>query len=315
MRTWGGATLSREVLLTFRQEDIRVCSVATTVLIDPDWFGPFPPKMLGYLVDIDRRRQLAQETGASRMTMDATGLLWCNCSGSLRVIVSPSFSTGWRVISRDSCKQRYCVVCSDSGATSVARKKVDKVRGLLKEHDASILFITLRGRYCSWDGLREAVSHLHRSVKTFIGGKRFPGLGASRYTEFTRLEEDKLRPHIHMLLVVPKSYSKNPRRYLTKDEWADLWEEISNVSAPGAVKVQTVKYGDVLADVFRFTKYGLTLLDQDWTGEDDKKWSGEEVQRLGLILKGVRLRQDYGAMLFRRKTSMKAGVCGGRRRS
>jgi hypothetical protein len=247
--------------------------------------------------------------------MDATGFLWCDCSGYLRVVVSPSIHTGWRVTSRDSCKQRYCVVCSGSGATKVAREKVEKVRRLLEDHDAAILFITLRGRYCSWDGIQEAVNHLHRSVKTFIADKRFPGTGASRYTDFKRLEEDKLRPHIHMLVVVQKSYSKNPRQYLRKDEWTDLWQEISKIFESGSVEVQTVKADDVLGDVFRFTKYGLTLLDQDWTGEDDNKWSGEEVQRLGLILKGVRLRQDYGEMLFRRKRCRKATVCGRRRMS
>jgi hypothetical protein len=315
MSTPSGNSFSSEVLSTFRQKDFEVGSVTATLFIDPCWVGNYPPKMLAYLLDIDRRRNLADRTGLGRTTTDANGVLWSDCSGYVRIIVSPKLPSGWWVRSRDGCNQRFCPVCSDSRNTKIARKVMDRVRRLIEEHDPSLLFITLRGRYCSWDGLRDSVDHLHRSVKIFIGDKRFPGTGASRYTDFTRLDEERIRPHVHILVMVGKSYSKSPRRYLTKEGWADLWKEVSEVSEPDAVKVQTLKDEDVLGDVVRTTMYSLTLLDDEWTGDNGSQWSSEEVERLQEIVRGVRLHQDYGDLLFRRKRSKKSGICGRRRRS
>jgi hypothetical protein len=314
MLTNGGLTLGQDILDSFHREDLKVGSVTASISIDPAWVGPLPPKMLEHLQHIDRRRNLADATGLGRTKMDSTGILWSDCSGYLRVIVSPRLPNRWSVRFRDSCNQRFCPVCSDSRSTKIARKMVDKIRRLMEDKDASLLFITLRGRYCSWYGLPESVDHLHHSVKTLIGDKRFPGTGTSRYTDFTRFDDSTLRPHVHMLVLVGKSYHKNQRRYLRKDEWAGLWEDISRVSEPGAVKVETVKAGDVLGDIFRITKYALTLLDEEWTGEGDGEWSPEEVDRLQKILKGARLHQDYGEMLFRRRRCKKTGLCSRRRR-
>jgi hypothetical protein len=310
-----GGIFGPEIIRTFRQEDLKVGSVTATVSVDSTWVGPYPPAMLAYLFDIDRGRNIADRTGLGRITMDAGGVLWSDCSGYVRVIVSPGLPTGWKVRWRDSCNQRFCPVCADSKNTKIARQKVAKVRRLLEKTDVSLLYITLRGRYCSWDGLRESVDHLHRSVRKFVCDERFPGTGASRYTDFTRYDEDTIRPHNHILVLVGKSYSKNPRRYLTKDEWRELWYESSGVSEPDAVKVQTLKDEDVFGEVFRRTKYSLTLLDDSWTGDDEDHWSTEEVQRLQRILKGVRVRQDYGDLLLRRKRPRKSGVSGRRRRS
>jgi hypothetical protein len=156
---------------------------------------------------------------------------------------------------------------------------------VLAEHGrlGTSLFATLRGPECTWDDLRESVETLLGYAGQLFHVRGFPGTGLIAYVDFTRLDEYRLHPHLHLIVHVQKSYY-NSRRYWSSELWAEVWGEISGVWETGTIKIRKVD------DVSGAARYSLSLTTKD----DPGKWTVDEPMRFQTLLRDVRTTRAYG---------------------
>lgn len=167
------------------------------------------------------------------------------------------------------CRVRFCPVCQWRRSLMWVSRFFDSFPRIHKDYPKMrYIFVTFTVANVPVTELRQTVSVMGTAWKRLIKYKSYPALGFVRSLEVTKEKDlheyetifdektqkivkkktDKLirsarpdycHPHFHVLMAVPSSYFA--RDYLSKDEWAFMWQKALRVDYKPVCDVRVVK--------------------------------------------------------------------------
>lgn len=138
------------------------------------------------------------------------------------------------------CRVRHCPICQWRRALMWVSRFFDAFPRIHKAHpEMRYIMLTLTVRNCAISELRTTVVQMAKAWQRLSQRKSYPALGFVRSLEVTRGDDGSAHPHFHILLAVPPSYFGHS--YLSKDKWAELWQEAMRLDYKPVCDVRIVK--------------------------------------------------------------------------
>lgn len=215
-----------------------------------------------------------------------------------------------QLIHANFCRERLCPMCSEQRSKQIFAQ-VSQVMDVVEQERPELtpVFLTLTVRNCKagelsatldsifqgWNRMITGTSKLHRVVA-----------GWFRALEVTYNEAaDTYHPHVHAILLVPKSYFKaDSKDYMTTEKWVKAWRKAARLDYDPvcdirAVKAKSRKKRDATvadgraAAVAEVAKY--TVKDVDYL-KSDVELTDKLVKIFGAAIRGRRLYAFGGVM-------------------
>lgn len=158
------------------------------------------------------------------------------------------------------CRVRNCPVCQWRRAKMWSARFFDALPRIFADSPSiRFIFVTFTVANCPVSELRSMVNHMSESWHKMIKRKKFPALGFVRSLEVTKEKNlydksgkkliraarpDYCHPHFHVLMAVPSSYFS--RNYLSKDDYAEMWQQALKVDYKPVCDVRIVKPKEVV---------------------------------------------------------------------
>lgn len=142
------------------------------------------------------------------------------------------------------CRVRLCPMCSWRRSLLIAHQLKEVAHATGQRKPVRWLFLTLTIKNCHAEDLQDTLSHMMKSWERLSRRKSVKNavVGWFRGLEITRSTlDDTYHPHFHVLLAVEPSYFTNKDKYLTKDDWAELWRKSLRVDYQPIVDIRRVK--------------------------------------------------------------------------
>ena len=158
----------------------------------------------------------------------------------------------------NSCKHRFCPVCSWRKSRKNALKISILMQYLKEEENKEFVFLTLTAPNVKADELDDEIQHYNKSFKRLMERKEVKAAvkGYVRKLEVTyNKERDDYHPHFHVVLAVNKSYFTDTKAYITRDRWLELWQQSTKNPLITQVDVRKVKHTDNKKEVSEIAKY------------------------------------------------------------
>lgn len=171
----------------------------------------------------------------------------------------------------NSCKNRFCPVCSWKKAKKDALAISVMMKYLKQEENKEFIFLTLTAPNISAEELNNEVKHYNKSFKRLMERKEVKKIakGYIRKLEITYNKDrfitkemykkgqayyknlglkigdnnpnyNTYHPHFHVLIAVNKSYFTDKEYYITHKRWLELWQESTKNPLITQVNVQKV---------------------------------------------------------------------------
>ncbi|NIK13476.1 protein rep [Alkalibacillus almallahensis] len=188
-----------------------------------------------------------------------------------------------KLYKNNACKNRFCPICAWRKAGKDALKLSIMMKHLKSEQDKQLIFATFTTPNVKADELNDEIRHLNQSFQRLMQRKQVRETiqGYARKIEVTyNQERDDYNPHIHALFVVDKGYFNNPKKYMPRDRWLELWKSCTKDERITQVHVQKVRE-DNNSRAYEVAKY---------SAKDEDYLISEEVFKVFYkALKGKRL--------------------------
>jgi len=209
------------------------------------------------------------------------------------------------------CKVRLCPMCSWRRSLKIYGQVSKIMDEVVKNEDLEFLFLTLTTRNCEGKDLSSTIDNIFDGFRKLTRRKKFKESikGHFRALEVTHNLNvysdwfDTYHPHLHIILVVNKSYFDNPRRYITQSEWTNMWQKSLKADYIPIVdirKVKDVKGNGIEKTIAETAKYAVKsddyLVQDDYTGEIIEKLTDDAVFILDRALAHRRL-TAFGGIL------------------
>lgn len=161
------------------------------------------------------------------------------------------------------CRVRLCPICQWRRSLKIYGQAAEIIRAANTSTPGGYawLMLTLTVRNVPGNELSQTITDMgkawHRLIK--LDAWQRVVLGTMRSTEVTHNTDpqspayDTYHPHMHVLLCVRRSYFK-ARDYLSRDDWAALWQRSVRCSYTPQVWISRVK-GDTAAALAEVAKY------------------------------------------------------------
>ncbi|MCZ7652662.1 MAG: protein rep [Thermoanaerobaculia bacterium] len=222
------------------------------------------------------------------------------CGSKLTVLISPSLRNDFRLTCINSCNCRFCPRCRPRNSKKKKARIERLMSDILAEHGPlQGLFLTLLGPEAGYSDLRVMVEKLKKNIAALYEHKDVPALGCLWFIEVTRFDEDRLRPHAHMVLLLSRSY-RNGRKYLSIARWGEIYEEVSGQDDPNAIVVKSLDPSSLGLAVSDLVGYSTKALGEEWS---DSEMAALREATHGLVLSGSR-------GIFRQSRKTKPGSSG-----
>jgi plasmid rolling circle replication initiator protein Rep len=160
------------------------------------------------------------------------------------------------------CRVRNCPVCQWRRAKMWSARFFDALPRIFSDYpEMRFIFVTFTVANCPVSELRSTVQLMNNAWGKMSRLKKFPALGFVRSLEVTKEKNhydksgkkliraarpDYCHPHFHVLMAVPKSYFNN--NYLSKDDYAEMWQKSLKVDYKPVCDVRIVKPKELLTD-------------------------------------------------------------------
>jgi len=195
-----------------------------------------------------------------------------------------------KLVSARFCRVRMCPTCSWRRSLRWRGRMFEALPQIEEAHTGGEgaprvrwVFLTLTVKNVAVEDLNATFKHLHQSFRRMAQRTAWPALGWIRCSEVTRSKTGEAHPHIHTLMMVPESYFVGPK-YLSKDQWIELWRSCARLDYDPSVDVRVVEpkegAGDAAAavrsGVVECLKYGVKPGDL----VKDKTWAHELARQL-----------------------------------
>ncbi|HCT1272225.1 TPA: protein rep, partial [Staphylococcus aureus] len=157
----------------------------------------------------------------------------------------------------NSCKNRFCPVCSWRKARKDALGLSLMMQHVQKEHKKEFIFLTLTTPNVSKNGLEDEIKHYNQSFRRLSNRTKFKKVvkGYVRKLEITyNKERDDYNPHFHVLIAVNKSYFTDKNYYISQKEWLNLWRDVTGMPEITQVHVEKVKANND-KELYEMAKY------------------------------------------------------------
>lgn len=219
-----------------------------------------------------------------------------DCGNFLKFAIKEDGSK--RLAHMDSCRVRLCPMCAWRRSLKVHAHTVQILDAMNDKY--AFVFLTLTVRNCDGSELSETIDQMmaawqrlsqRKAFRTVVKGF-YRGLEITHNVNPLSPAYDTYHPHFHVLLAVNKSYFKKST-YLSKDEWAALWQQSLKADYEPVIDVRRVK-GTTSQAVAEAAKY--TVKDADYIVSDDWDLTIDTVRILDKALENRRL-VAYGGLM------------------
>ena len=174
------------------------------------------------------------------------------------------------------CHNRFCPLCLYKTSKLTFKLILDIVNNP-KAKDCSFLFMTLTIKNCKESELPETITKLLKSYNKLITNKaqqfakRF--LGTFKVLESTYNKKNKTyHPHLHILVMIDKSYFKDTKKYLTKTKLIEIWQKALQVDYKPSVDIRATYNAEskTVAEVSKYTVKSSEIVNADILKTYDK---------------------------------------------
>ena len=188
-----------------------------------------------------------------------------------------------------TCKDRFCPFCNWRRQMKYSKLIYHFISDLEQKRPLRYIFLTLTIKNCKFDDLRATIEHMNKSFQRMQQTVKWKNsiLGFLRVLEFTKGKtlEQTLHPHFHLLLAVEPSYFSNTNKYLTKNDFATMWQKALRVDYDPVVDVRIIKKNkdknanaSVIAEICKYPLKDTDIL----------KFTNEQFKLVALQIKNVR---------------------------
>lgn len=176
------------------------------------------------------------------------------------------------------CKVRLCPMCSWRRSLKIYGQVSKIMNEVVKNEDLEFIFLTLTARNCEGQDLSDTIDNIFKAFnkmtkrvkyKKAIKG-HFRALEVTHNLDTNSSSFDTYHPHLHIILVVNKSYFNDPNYYINQEEWTSLWKQSLKVDYNPLVHVTKVKDTNnkgIEKSIAEVAKY--TVKDNDYIIHDD----------------------------------------------
>ena len=209
-----------------------------------------------------------------------------DCGTFLQLISNTDLSVK-RLIGSNSCKNRFCPLCSWRKSLKDALM-IDIIMQHLKlEEDQEFYFLTLTAPNVTAEELESEITHYNKSfqrlmqlkeVKTLVNGyvrKLEVTYNANEYITKSMYNKKKTyynyrnlkvgdrepnfntyHPHFHVILAIDRNaIKKNGYKWITQEKWLDLWKRSTRNSSITQVDFQKIRTSSKGKEAFEVAKY------------------------------------------------------------
>jgi len=193
-----------------------------------------------------------------------------------------------RLHKTDACGNRFCPICTWKTAKKDAIKISVMMEAVKEIEDKEFLFLTLTAPNVSGEELRDEIDRFNKAVNRLFKRRNVERVvkGYIRKLEVTTDQEKLIteelykrkkdyydlrglkvsdpnptyntyHPHMHIIVVVNKSYFNMPSEFISKAEWLEMWRgcmKDNSITQVDAKKVRSTESGNSKA-VLEIAKY------------------------------------------------------------
>ncbi len=143
------------------------------------------------------------------------------------------------------CKFRFCATCNWRRNLNLTRELLNAFTLLEQiKGEVKYLFLTLTMKNRPSSELKKAVGELNKAFERMSKTKAFKSvvMGYFKAVEIigSKTKSGEVHPHLHILLIVPKSYFKS-RYYLSHSKWVEMWKKALKVDYTPVLDVRPIK--------------------------------------------------------------------------
>ena len=163
-----------------------------------------------------------------------------------------------KLMKSNSCKNRFCPMCSWRKAKKDALKNSIIMKKLIADNQYGFLFLTLTAPNVPGEELEKEIKDYVSSFKRFTNLKEFQAInkGYIRKLEVTyNADRDDYHPHYHILLCVDKNYFKD-KKYIKQSKWLEMWKlakRDNNISVVDVRRVKDSEEDNVYLEISKYT--------------------------------------------------------------
>jgi len=228
-----------------------------------------------------RMYELAKEHLSEKMQE-----LYKDC-GSFNLFVSTLDKEKKKMIGGNHCKNRFCPVCAWRKARKDAMALSVVMEAMHEEHDVKYLFLTLTTPNVKAHEVKSEIENMNKAFHKLFMRKKVKRVvqGYARKLEMTydsnplittplfekkqayyeRLglkvadenpTYDTYNPHFHVVLAVKKSYFNDSKNYIKRDEWLEMWREVTGDYTITQVHIERIKEkqtGNAVAEIAKYS--------------------------------------------------------------
>ncbi|WP_214806054.1 MULTISPECIES: protein rep [unclassified Exiguobacterium] len=228
-----------------------------------------------------RMYELAKEHLSEKMQE-----LYRDC-GSFNLFVSTLDKEKKKMIGGNHCKNRFCPICAWRKARKDAMALSVVMEAMHEEHDVKYLFLTLTTPNVRADEVKSEIINMNNAFQKLFKRRKVDRIiqGYARKLEMTydgnalittplfdkkqayyeRLglkvgdenpTYDTYNPHFHVVLAVKKSYFNNSKNYIKRDEWLEMWREVTGDYTITQVHIERIKEkqtGNAVAEIAKYS--------------------------------------------------------------
>lgn len=157
----------------------------------------------------------------------------------------------------NSCKNRFCPVCSWRKARKDALGLSLMMQYIKQQEKKEFIFLTLTTPNVMSDELENEIKRYNNSFRKLIKRKKVGSVikGYVRKLEITyNKKRDDYNPHFHVLIAVNKSYFKDTKSYISQKEWLNLWRDVTGMPEITQVQVQKIRQNNN-KELYEMAKY------------------------------------------------------------
>lgn len=176
-----------------------------------------------------------------------------------------------RLKNTDACGNRFCPICTWATAKKDAIKISVMMDAVKKREDKEYLFLTLTAPSVNGSELRDQIDNFNKAINKLFQRRNVKRVvkGYIRKLEVTTDQEkyvteelykrkkdyydyrgikvgdpnptfEKYHPHMHVIVVVNKSYFKDTKVFISKEKWLEMWQSCMQDKSITQVDVRKV---------------------------------------------------------------------------
>lgn len=216
---------------------------------------------------------------------EKTQELYREC-GTFNLYVSTADKEKKKMIGGNHCKNRFCPICAWRKARKDAMALSVTMEAMHAEHDVRYLFLTLTTPNVKAHEVKSEIAMMNKAFHKMFKRRKLERViqGYARKLEMTYDSNplittplfekkqsyyermglkvgdenptfDTYNPHFHVVLAVKKSYFNDSKNYIKRDEWLEMWREVTGDYTITQVHIERIKEkqtGNAVAEISKY---------------------------------------------------------------